>query len=217
MSDEGKSNNGFRSCPLPFSKITLLQAFTDRFTKDDDTAAVVLPEEQSFSRTSTNQNMLENNTNHSRLLSLNAKLTTLAQRPWQTDKAIKDKSRTVDFDPMCATRNFLLKVTFKRNLARVSWKLSQFFFFRNKLSRLEHVLFLQVSFKSYFRKRLSKENFLVCHYLELCHPVSRKKLVTTLHTPSLYLYLSHYVKTWHTQNQKYTIYCNVVREWPGHR
>jgi len=48
----------------------------------------------------------------------------------------------------------------------VSWKLSQFFFFRNKLSRLEHVLFLKVSFASYFRKRLSKENFLVCHYLK---------------------------------------------------
>jgi len=37
---------------------------------------------------------------------------------------------------------------------------------KNKLSRLEHVLFLQVSFASYFRKRLSKENFLVCHYLK---------------------------------------------------
>ena len=37
--------------------------------------------------------------------------------------------------------------------------------FRKKLSRLEHVLFLKVSFASYFRKRLSKENLLVCHYL----------------------------------------------------
>ena len=34
------------------------------------------------------------------------------------------------------------------------------------LSRLEHILFLQFSFASYFRKRLSKENFLVCHYLK---------------------------------------------------
>jgi len=56
-------------------------------------------------------------------------------------------------------------VTFERELARVSWKLLQFFFFRKKLSRLEHVLFFKVSFASYFRKRLSKENFLVCHYL----------------------------------------------------
>jgi len=37
------------------------------------------------------------------------------------------------------------------------------FFFRNELSRLEHDLFLKVSFVSCFRKRLSKENFLVCH------------------------------------------------------
>ena len=42
-----------------------------------------------------------------------------------------------------------------------------FLFFQNKLSRLEHVLFLKVSFASYFRKRLSKENFLVCHYLKV--------------------------------------------------
>jgi len=62
-------------------------------------------------------------------------------------------------------RKALLKVTFERNLARVSRKLSQFFFFRNKSSRLEHVLFLQVSRARYFRMRLSKENFLVCHYL----------------------------------------------------
>ena len=41
------------------------------------------------------------------------------------------------------------------------------FFFRKKLSRLEHVLFLKVPFASYFRKRLSKENLLVCHYLML--------------------------------------------------
>ena len=56
-------------------------------------------------------------------------------------------------------------MSFERNLVRVSWKLSQFFFFRNKLSRLEHVIFLKVSFASYFRGRLSKENFLMCHYL----------------------------------------------------
>ena len=55
-------------------------------------------------------------------------------------------------------------MTFERKLARVSWKLSQFFFFRKKLSRLEHVLFLKVSFASYLWKRLSKENFLMCHY-----------------------------------------------------
>ena len=60
----------------------------------------------------------------------------------------------------------LSKVTFERKLARVSWKLSQFFFFRKKLSRLEHVLFLKVSFESYFWKWLSKENFLVCHCLK---------------------------------------------------
>ena len=69
-------------------------------------------------------------------------------------------------------RKSLSKVTFERNPARVSWKLSQFFFFRKKLKRLEHVLFLQVSFASYFRKRLSKENFLVCHYL---YPCAREK------------------------------------------
>jgi len=65
--------------------------------------------------------------------------------------------------------SFLSKVSFdERNLARVSLKLSQLFFFRNKVSRLEHVLFLhiQVSFASYFRKRLSKANLLVCHYLK---------------------------------------------------
>ena len=61
--------------------------------------------------------------------------------------------------------SFLSKVTFERKLARVSLKLLQFFFFRKKLSRLEHVLFLKVSFASYFRKRLSKENLLVCHKL----------------------------------------------------
>jgi len=48
-------------------------------------------------------------------------------------------------------RKYLSKVTFERNLARVSWKRSQFFFFRNKLSWLEHVLFLQI----FFRKSLS--------------------------------------------------------------
>jgi len=48
--------------------------------------------------------------------------------------------------------SFLSKVTFESNL-------------RKKLSRIEHVLFLKVSFASYFRKRLSKENFLACHYL----------------------------------------------------
>ena len=57
-------------------------------------------------------------------------------------------------------------MTFERNLARVSRKLSQFFFFWNKLSRLEHVLFWQVSFASHFRQLLWKENFLVCHYLK---------------------------------------------------
>jgi len=50
-------------------------------------------------------------------------------------------------------------MTFERKLARVPWKLSQFFFFQNKLSRLENVLFLQVSFASHFRKRLSKATF----------------------------------------------------------
>jgi len=62
--------------------------------------------------------------------------------------------------------NFLSKVAFERKLERVcvSWKYLQFFFFWNKLSRLEHLLFLQVSFASHFRKRLSKENFLACHY-----------------------------------------------------
>ena len=65
--------------------------------------------------------------------------------------------------------SFLSKVTFESEfreiLHDVSWKLSQFFFFQNKLSRLEHVLFLQVSFASYFWKRLSKELSIVCHYL----------------------------------------------------
>jgi len=62
--------------------------------------------------------------------------------------------------------SLLSKVTFKRILHawRMSWKLSQFFFFRNKLSRLEHVLFLQVSFANYFRKQLLKKKFLACHY-----------------------------------------------------
>ena len=42
----------------------------------------------------------------------------------------------------------------------MSWKLLQVFFFWNKLWRLEHVLFLQVSFASHFWKQFSKENFL---------------------------------------------------------
>ena len=37
------------------------------------------------------------------------------------------------------------------------------------LSRLEHDLFSQVPFASYFQKRLSKQNFILCHYLKLCH------------------------------------------------
>ena len=44
---------------------------------------------------------------------------------------------------------------FKRNLACVSWQLLQFFFFRNKLSPLEHVLFLQV----FSHKSLSTATF----------------------------------------------------------
>ena len=83
---------------------------------------------------------------------------------------VNDAASCIDTRPAQYTKasdtleSFLLKVTFERNLAHVSWKLSQFFFFRNKLSPLEHVLFVKVSFASYFRKRFSKENFLVCHY-----------------------------------------------------
>ena len=47
------------------------------------------------------------------------------------------------------------------------------FFFRKKLSRLEHVRFLKVSFASYFRKRLSKENFLVLTERIQCGRLSR--------------------------------------------
>jgi len=45
------------------------------------------------------------------------------------------------------------------------------FFFQKKLSGLEHVLFLKVSFASYFQKRLSKENF--CVSLPLPHDTRR--------------------------------------------
>jgi len=62
-------------------------------------------------------------------------------------------------------RKSLSKVTFERNLACVSWKLSPFFFFRKKLSRLEHVLFLQVSFHKLLSKATFERKLLVCHYL----------------------------------------------------
>jgi len=59
--------------------------------------------------------------------------------------------------------SFLWKAAFESNL-------------RKKLARMEHALIVKVyfkrrkiayniSFESHFRKRLSKENFLVCHYL----------------------------------------------------
>ena len=65
---------------------------------------------------------------------------------------------------------------------------------RKKLSRIEHVLILKVSFerrkiaisfhdtckfsfKSHFRKLLSKENFPVCHYLKARIDNQKKKLV----------------------------------------
>ena len=52
--------------------------------------------------------------------------------------------------------NFLSKVAFESDFRKkactcVMKTFAIFLFFRNKLSRLEHVLFLQVSFASYFR------------------------------------------------------------------
>ena len=72
-------------------------------------------------------------------------------------------------------------------LSKGSDTLESFFFesrFRKKLARIEHariehVLIVKVSFERknsesfhdtharYFRKRLSKENFLACHYLNI--------------------------------------------------
>jgi len=79
------------------------------------------------------------------------------------------KHRTLE--PVCpkgsnTLESFLSIVAFESNL-------------RKKLSRIEHVLILKVSFErrkianvfmthvqDFFQKRLLKENFLVCHYLK---------------------------------------------------
>ena len=71
--------------------------------------------------------------------------------------------------------SFLSKVAFESNL-------------RKTLARIEHVISKEemwkfswhtckISFESYFRKQLSKENFLMCHYLKSEVVNTNRKLV----------------------------------------
>ena len=63
-------------------------------------------------------------------------------------------------------RKSLSKVTFKRNLARVSWELSQFVFFSKETFTIRTCSVLASFFcKLLSKATFSKENFLVCHYL----------------------------------------------------
>ena len=108
-------------------------------------------------------------------------------------------------------------MAFERNVARVSWKLLQFFFFQNKFQRLEHVLFWQVSFTSYFRKWLSKENFLACHYLKKClhapfrwHPPQSESTTTPavhrIYSVKSIVFLDHI----HAESLKRASVCNLL-------
>jgi len=90
------------------------------------------------------------------------------------------------------------------------------FLLSNETFRIRtHVLFSRVSFTSYFRKRLSKENFLVCHYLNcaVMWPRSRERAVLRTKRGQS--------RTWNTQSDSVgartsTVWICVCTGWGAH-